>query len=82
MVLNSSLIGDTVLDPFTGSGSTLIACQKWERNFYGIEMSPGYVQAVLQRRAEYTKRVAKDGKVEGIKCLNRDIDFTFINQTD
>lgn len=82
MVLNSSLIGDTVLDPFTGSGSTLIACQKWERNFYGIEMSPGYVQAVLQRRAEYTKRVAKDGKVEGIKCLNRYIDFTFINQTE
>lgn len=34
MVLNSSLIGDTVLDPFTGSGSTLIACQKRERNFY------------------------------------------------
>jgi site-specific DNA-methyltransferase (adenine-specific) len=82
MVLNSSLIGDTVLDPFTGSGSTLIACQKRDRNFYGIEMSPGYVQAVLQRRAEYTGRVAKDGKVEGIKCLNRDIDFTFINETD
>lgn len=82
MVLNSSLIGDTVLDPFTGSGSTLIACQKRERNFYGIEMSPGYVQAVLQRRAEYTGRTAKDGKVDGIKCLNRDIDFTFINETD
>ena len=82
MVLNSSLIGDTVLDPFTGSGSTLIACQKWERNFYGIEMSPGYVQAVLQRRAEYTGRTATEGKVDGIKCLNRDIDFTFINETD
>ena len=82
MVLNSSLIGDTVLDPFTGSWSTLIACQKRDRNFYGIEMSPGYVQAVLQRRAEYTGRTAKDGKVEWIKCLNRDIDFTFINETD
>lgn len=82
MVLNSSLIGDTVLDPFTGSGSTLIACQKRDRNFYGIEMSPGYVQAVLQRRAEYTGRTATEGKVDGIKCLNRDIDFTFINETD
>ena len=82
MVLNSSLIGDTVLDPFTGSWSTLIACQKRDRNFYGIEMSPWYVQAVLQRRAEYTGRTAKDGKVEWIKCLNRDIDFTFINETD
>ena len=60
MVLNSSLIGDTVLDPFTGSGSTLIACQKRDRNFYGIEMSPGYVQAVLQRRAEYTGRTATE----------------------
>ena len=82
MVLNSSLIGDTVLDTFTWSGSTLIACQKWERNFYWIEMSPWYVQAVLQRRAEYTGRVAKDWKVEWIKCLNRDIDFSFINDTD
>lgn len=82
MVLNSSLIGDTVLDPFTGSGSTLIACQKRDRNFYGIEMSPGYVQAVLQRRAEYTGRTATEGRVDGIRCLNRDIDFTFINETD
>lgn len=79
MVLNSSLIGDLVLDTFTGSWSTLIACQKWERNFYWIEMSPGYVQAVLQRRAEYTWRTAKDWKIDGIRCLNREIDFSFIN---
>ena len=79
MILNSSMIGDTVLDTFTGSGTTLIACQKWDRNFYWIEMSPGYVQAVLKRWCEYTKRVAIDGKVSGIRCLNREIDFSFVN---
>ncbi len=79
MILNSSMIGDTVLDTFTWSGTTLIACQKWDRNFYWIEMSPGYVQAVLKRRCEYTKRVSIDGKVDGIKCLNREIDFSFVN---
>ena len=73
------MIGDTVLDTFTGSGTTLIACQKWDRNFYWIEMSPGYVQAVLKRWCEYTKRVAIDGKVSGIRCLNREIDFSFVN---
>lgn len=82
MILNSSTIWDTVLDPFSGSGTTLIASQKRERNFYWIEMSPGYVQAIIKRRAEYTKKTAIDGKVEWIKCLNREIDFTFVNNEE
>jgi DNA modification methylase len=45
--------GDVVLDPFTGSGSTLIAAEKTGRVFYGIEISPGYCDVIRQRYANY-----------------------------
>lgn len=41
--------GDTVLDPFMGSGTTGVACMKLGRNFIGIERDPGYF-AIAQRR--------------------------------
>lgn len=34
--------GDTVLDPFMGSGTTLVACAKLERACVGIEIDPGF----------------------------------------
>lgn len=38
----SSNEGDTVLDPFMGSGSTGIACVNTKRNFIGIEIQKQY----------------------------------------
>jgi len=46
---NSSEAGNTVLDTFLGSGSTMVACQKMDRRCYGIEISPDYCAVVLQR---------------------------------
>ena len=34
--------GDTILDPFAGSGTTLVACQKLRRNFIGFEIDKTY----------------------------------------
>jgi DNA modification methylase len=39
----------TVLDPFTGSGTTAVACVGLNRNFIGIEVDPGYF-AIAERR--------------------------------
>lgn len=39
-LLNSTRPGDTVLDPFLGSGTTLIACEKLQRRCVGIEIDP------------------------------------------
>jgi DNA modification methylase len=41
--------GDSVIDPFLGAGSTLIACEKTGRRCRGIELDPGYVEVILRR---------------------------------
>jgi DNA modification methylase len=57
-VRNSSREGDVVLDPFGGSGSTLIACQKTGREGRLIEIDPLYVDIVVRRWQEFTGREA------------------------
>jgi len=44
-----SFVGDTVLDPFAGTGTTLIAAARWGRNSIGIEISKTYVDIAAQR---------------------------------
>jgi DNA modification methylase len=39
----------TVFDPFTGSGSTLLACHARGRDFRGLEIEPGYCDVIAQR---------------------------------
>ncbi len=52
MVLASSNEGDAVLDPFSGSGTTLRVCQQLGRAGIGIEINPEYVDATKQRLAK------------------------------
>ena len=48
-----SFTGDTVLDPFSGTGTTMVAATKWGRNSVGIEIDPDYCQFAARRiRAE------------------------------
>ena len=42
MILASSNAGQTVLDPFLGSGTTGVACKNLNRNFIGIELDENY----------------------------------------
>lgn len=49
LVKASSNIGDLVLDPFCGVGTTLIACQALDRNFIGFEQNPEFVAAANSR---------------------------------
>lgn len=41
--------GDTIIDPFMGSGTTGVACSQLKRNFIGIEIDPDYF-AIAQKR--------------------------------
>ena len=44
--------GDTILDPFMGSGTTGVACVQTGRNFIGIEIDPDYFAIAERRIAE------------------------------
>ena len=46
--------GDIVLDPFSGSGTTMAAAHVLERTGYGIEISPAYCDVILRRMGHLT----------------------------
>ncbi len=48
-ILNNSEAGQGVYDPFGGSGTTLIACEKSKRNCYMMELSPAYIDLIVAR---------------------------------
>jgi DNA modification methylase len=50
--------GDIVLDPFMGSGTTLLAAERVGRRSYGVEIDPLYVDVAIRRWQEFTKRDA------------------------
>lgn len=68
-IQNSSYPGEIVFEPFCGSGSTLIACEKTARKCRACELDPQYVQQILKRFRRYTFQTVP------VKCLNRDFDL-------
>ena len=49
-----SFAGDTVLDPFMGTGTTNLAAAMWGRNSVGIEIDSGYHEMAVQRLQRYS----------------------------
>lgn len=64
-IMNSSLTNSIVLDPFGGSGSTLIACQQTDRICYTVELDEKFCDVIVKR---YINQV---GSAEGVS-LQRD----------
>ena len=57
-VRNSSKTRDLVLDPFGGSGTTIIACEKSGRRARLIELDPKYVDVIVRRWQDYAGKKA------------------------
>jgi DNA modification methylase len=53
-ILDCTSRGDLVLDPFLGSGSTLIAAERVGRVCYGVELDPLYVDVAVRRWQRHT----------------------------
>ncbi|MDT0635080.1 DNA methyltransferase [Salinisphaera sp. W335] len=58
-VENNSSPGQAVYEPFSGSGTTIIACEQTARICYAVELSPEYVDMAITRWQEFTGETAK-----------------------
>ena len=67
-IINNSKVGEGVYDPFGGSGTTLIAAQRSKRNCYMMELSPAYVDIIVQRWEKETGQ-------QGVLDSNRTPEF-------
>jgi DNA modification methylase len=57
-ILDASKRRGVVLDPFLGSGTTLLAAERTGRQAYGLELEPRYVDVAIRRWQEHTGRAA------------------------
>ena len=73
-ILNSSMANCVVLDPFGGSGSTLIACEQTDRVCRMIELDEKYCDVIVER---YIEQIGSSEQVllvrDGAKILYNDI---------
>ena len=69
-VRNSSKTRDTVLDPFGGSGTTLIACEKAGRQARLIELEPKYCDVIVRRWEAFTGGQARrEGQIPDLRSI-------------
>jgi DNA modification methylase len=61
-IMDCSARGDVVLDPFLGSGTTVIAAERTGRICYGIELDPAYVDVIVRRWQRFTGLSAKNAR--------------------
>jgi DNA modification methylase len=57
-ILDCSLHGELILDPFGGSGTTLIACEETDRRCCMMELDPKYVDTIIRRWQKHTNQKA------------------------
>ena len=57
-IVNNSKRGDAVYEPFSGSGTTIIACEKESRTAFAIEFEPAYIDVAALRWQNFTGKQA------------------------
>ena len=70
-IMNSTMTGCLVLDPFGGSGSTLIACEQTGRICYTVELDEKFCDVIVNR---YKEQV---GTADGITCQRDGLTYTY-----
>ena len=58
-IMDSTNLDDVILDPFLGSGTTLLAAERARRRCHGVELDPLYVDTVLTRWERLTQQQAR-----------------------
>lgn len=77
LIKNAASKQEIIIDPFLGSGTTLIACEQLNRTCYGIEIDPKYCQVIIER---YQKHCEKSGKPFECKINGEPFNFPSIKK--
>ena len=75
-IRNSSMANSVVLDPFGGSGSTLIACEQTDRICHTIELDEKFCDVIVNRYIEQT------GSADGVSVLRDGRTYSYEEVTD
>ena len=75
-IMNSSMTNSVVLDPFGGSGSTLIACEQSDRICYTIELDEKFCDVIINRYIELV------GSADGVSVERDGVTFTYKEVTN
>jgi DNA modification methylase len=63
-----SFVGDTVLDPFMGTGTTLLAAARCDRNSVGIDIEPLYVKIAKSRLETELEGLFSESRPQIVVC--------------
>jgi DNA modification methylase len=70
-IMNSSMTNAVVLDPFGGSGSTLVACEQTDRICATIELDEKYCDVIVRRYIELV------GNTDGIRVQRDGLEYSY-----
>lgn len=62
-----SFVGDTVLDPFNGTGTTVVAAANYNRRGVGVEIDPDYLEISIKRFHEVFPQISGSKKLEIVR---------------
>jgi site-specific DNA-methyltransferase (adenine-specific) len=71
-----SFVGDVVLDPFLGSGTTSLAAKKLSRNSVGYEINKDYVPTIISKVGGDQRDLFRDCRVEVVSTDRREPDYS------
>jgi len=75
-----SFHGDTVLDPFCGSGTSMLAAMKWNRNSIGIEIDPEYCRMTARRILDENQNLFSSSSFECVHAPARTDEALVLNE--
>jgi len=70
-----SFVGDTVLDPFLGSGTTSLAARNLGRNSAGYEVNPDFLPVIQEKLGLRQKMIFDEAEFEIVKQAELDVDY-------
>jgi len=70
-----SFVGDTILDPFLGSGTTTLAAKKLDRNSIGYEINKKFLPIIKEKIGANKKELFKEAAFEIIEQKDENIDY-------